>query len=114
MHFASTLVNEMETIGRKVLREHGASDNVMYALMYGSAIMGVDFKAVGPEETVCDPKVLEVSQELAKKSGATITISHDPEDVKGSDVIYTDIWVSMGESEELYPCLLYTSDAADE
>ena len=79
------------------------SDNVMYALMYGSAIMGVDFKAVGPEETVCDPKVLEVSQELAKKSGATITISHDPEDVKGSDVIYTDIWVSMGESEELYP-----------
>ena len=79
------------------------SDNVMYALMYGSAIMGVDFKAVGPKETVCDPKVLEVSQELAKKSGATITISHDPEDVKGSDVIYTDIWVSMGESEELYP-----------
>ena len=64
------------------------SDNVMYALMYGSAIMGVDFKAVGPKETVCDPKVLEVSQELAKKSGATITISHDPEDVKGSDVIY--------------------------
>ena len=58
------------------------SDNVMYALMYGSAIMGVDFKAVGPKETVCDPKVLEVSQELAKKSGATITISHDPEDVK--------------------------------
>ena len=79
------------------------SDNVMYALMYGSAIMGVDFKAVGPKETVCDPKVLEVSQELAKKSGATITISHDPEDVKGSDVIYTDIWVSMGESEDLYP-----------
>ena len=78
------------------------SDNVMYALMYGSAIMGVDFKAVGPEETVCDPKVLEVSQELAKKSGATITISHDPEDVKGSDVIYTDIWVSMGEDEALY------------
>ena len=58
------------------------SDNVMYALMYGSAIMGVDFKAVGPEETVCDPKVLEVSQELAKKSGATITISHDPVRVK--------------------------------
>lgn len=65
--------------------------------------MGVDFKAVGPKETVCDPKVLEVSQELAKKSGATITISHDPEDVKGSDVIYTDTWVSMGESEDLYP-----------
>lgn len=79
------------------------SDNVMYALMYGSAIMGVNFKAIGPEETVCDPQVLEVSQKLAAESGAEITISHNPEDVKGSDVIYTDIWVSMGESEELYP-----------
>lgn len=79
------------------------SDNVMYALMYGSAIMGLNFKAVGPVETVCDEKVLEVSRELAKKSGGSITISHDPEDVKGSDVIYTDIWVSMGEAEELYP-----------
>lgn len=79
------------------------SDNVMYALMYGSAIMGLDFKAVGPEETVCDPQVLAVSEALAKKSGGSVTISHDPEDVKGSDVIYTDIWVSMGESEELYP-----------
>jgi ornithine carbamoyltransferase len=79
------------------------SDNVMYALMYGSAIMGVNFKAIGPKETVCDPKVIEVSRKLAEESGAVIEISHDPEDVKGSDVIYTDIWVSMGESEELYP-----------
>lgn len=79
------------------------SDNVMYALMYGCAIMGVDFKAVGPEETVCDPKVLEKARKRAEESGASIQISHDPEDVKGSDVIYTDIWVSMGEAEELYP-----------
>ena len=79
------------------------SDNVMYALMIGSAIMGVDFTAIGPEETVCDEKVFGKAQELAGKSGARICISHDPGDVKGSDVIYTDIWVSMGESEELYP-----------
>lgn len=79
------------------------SDNVMYALMYGSAIMGVNFKAVGPKETVCDPRVIDISRKRAEESGATIEISHDPEDVKGSDVIYTDIWVSMGEAEELYP-----------
>ena len=79
------------------------SDNVMYALMYGSAIMGVNFKAVGPEETVCDPEVLNASLKLAQKSGARIEISHDPTDVKGSDVIYGDIWVSMGEAEDLYP-----------
>ena len=74
------------------------SDNVMYALMYGCA-----FKAVGPEETVCDPEVLAASRRIARESGAVIEISHDPEDVKGSDVIYTDIWVSMGEDESLYP-----------
>ena len=79
------------------------SDNVMYALMYGCAIMGMHFRAVGPKETVCDPKALEVSKEIARESGAVIEISHDPEDVKGSDVIYTDIWVSMGEDESLYP-----------
>lgn len=79
------------------------SDNVMYALMYGCAIMGMTFKAVGPVETVCDPEVYAKAQALAEKSGANISISHDPEDVKGSDVIYTDIWVSMGEAEELYP-----------
>ncbi len=79
------------------------SDNVMYALMYGSAIMGLNFKAIGPKETECDPKVLETSLNLAKESGAQITISHDTDDVAGSDVIYTDIWVSMGESEDLYP-----------
>lgn len=79
------------------------SDNVMYALMYGAAIMGMTFKAVGPEETVCDPQVLKKAQELAVVSGASVTLSHDPEDVLGSDVIYTDIWVSMGEAEDLYP-----------
>ena len=79
------------------------SDNVMYALMYGSAIMGVNFKAVGPRETVCDPAVIEKSRRLAEVSGASVEISHDPEDVRGTDVIYTDIWVSMGESEDLYP-----------
>ena len=79
------------------------SDNVMYALMYGCAIMGMTFKAVGPEETVCDPEVLAASRRIARESGAVIEISHDPEDVKGSDVIYTDIWVSMGEDESLYP-----------
>ncbi|MBQ9157290.1 MAG: ornithine carbamoyltransferase [Eubacterium sp.] len=79
------------------------SDNVMYALMYGCAIMGMVFKAIGPEETVCDPEVLKKAQELARISGASVSISHEVDDVRDSDVIYGDIWVSMGEPEELYP-----------
>ena len=79
------------------------SDNVMYALMYGAAIMGMNFKAIGPSEIEVDQEVLKKAQAIAKDSGATITISHDVEDVIGSDVIYTDIWVSMGEDESMYP-----------
>lgn len=44
------------------------SDNVMYALMYGSAIMGVDFKAVGPEETVCDLRFLKYHRNSLRKA----------------------------------------------
>lgn len=79
------------------------SDNVMYALLYGAAIMGMHFKAIGPKETTLDPEVLKKAQELAKESGATITVTDDLQQVAGSDVIYTDIWVSMGEDEGLYP-----------
>lgn len=79
------------------------SDNVMNALLYGAAIMGMHFTAIGPKEIAIDDTVLKKAQQLAKMSGASITISHDIADVKGSDVIYTDIWVSMGEDESLYP-----------
>lgn len=79
------------------------SDNVMYALLYGAAIMGMHFTAIGPKEIEVDPQVLKKAQDLANTSGATITISHDVTDVNDADVIYTDIWVSMGEDESLYP-----------
>lgn len=79
------------------------SDNVMYALLYGAAIMGMNFTAIGPRQTTVDPDVLRKVQALANQSGATITITDDIHAVKGSDVIYTDIWVSMGEDEGLYP-----------
>lgn len=79
------------------------SDNVMYALLYGASIMGINFTAIGPKEIKVDSKVLLKAQELAKLSGAKITISDDIADVKDADIIYTDIWVSMGEDESLYP-----------
>lgn len=79
------------------------SDNVMYALMLGAAIMGMNFTAVGPSQTHVDSKVLSKAQELAKVSGAKIIVTDDTAAIKDSDVIYTDIWVSMGEDEGLYP-----------
>jgi ornithine carbamoyltransferase len=78
-------------------------DNVMNALLYGAAIMGMHFTAIGPKEMEVNAEILKKAQALAKISGANITVSHDINDVLGADVIYTDIWVSMGEDESLYP-----------
>lgn len=76
-------------------------NNMSYALMYGSAIMGVDFVALGPKELYPDKKILESLEKLCRESGASITITDNIDDVEGADVIYTDVWVSMGEEDQL-------------
>lgn len=79
-------------------------NNVCYGLMYGAAKMGMHFVALGPDELKMDPEVVAYCNEEAAKSGGSLTItSNVDEAVKDADVIYTDIWVSMGEAEELYP-----------
>lgn len=79
------------------------SDNVMYALMIGASIMGMEFIGIGPDSIKCDQQILDKCKQLANKSGAKITITSDLNYVNQADVIYTDIWVSMGEDESLYP-----------
>ncbi|MCR4601729.1 MAG: ornithine carbamoyltransferase [Clostridia bacterium] len=77
-------------------------NNMAYAWMYGCAKMGVDFVAFGPDELEVDPEVLKMARAEAEKTGAKIEVSSDPACVKGADVIYTDVWASMGE-EDLIP-----------
>ena len=79
-------------------------NNVCYGLMYGAVKMGMHFVCLGPKSLHIDPEVLAYCKEEAKKSGGTIEVTDNVDEaVKEADVIYTDIWVSMGESEELYP-----------
>lgn len=79
-------------------------NNMSYALMYGAAKMGMHFVALGPESLRPDEAILKEMQEYSKETGAIIEFCSDVDEaVKGADVIYTDIWVSMGEDESLYP-----------
>ena len=81
----------------KVVFVGDTRNNMSYAWMYGCAKMGMHFVAYGPKELQPHPEVLAVAEAIAKETGATITVSDDISCVKGADVIYTDVWVSMGE-----------------
>ncbi|MGB5187217.1 MAG: ornithine carbamoyltransferase [Acidimicrobiia bacterium] len=68
-----------------------------------AAIMGSDIRLSGPAELAPPADVLEIANEIAQHTGATITVTDDPQAaVKGADFIHTDVWVSMGESKDVW------------
>ncbi|MDR0885494.1 MAG: ornithine carbamoyltransferase [Clostridiales Family XIII bacterium] len=76
-------------------------NNMSYAWMYGCAKMGMKFTAYGPQELAPDSAVMERVQAVAAETGADIQFSSDPACLKGADVIYTDVWASMGEEDQI-------------
>ncbi|WP_133515437.1 ornithine carbamoyltransferase [Halanaerobium saccharolyticum] len=76
-------------------------NNMANSLMVGSAIMGVNYTIVAPEELWPEKELVAECKDLAAESGAEIKLTADVEaGVKGADAIYTDVWVSMGEESE--------------
>ncbi|MEA4871258.1 MAG: ornithine carbamoyltransferase [Synergistaceae bacterium] len=79
-------------------------NNMANSLMIGAAKMGMHFVIGAPKSLFPDPALVEECKKMAEEceSGATIEITDDPKAaVKGADVIYTDVWASMGEEEKL-------------
>ncbi len=77
-------------------------NNMANSLMIGAAKMGMDFRIVSPESLFPEKELVKESEEFARESGAKITITSDVEEgVKGADVIYTDVWASMGEEDKI-------------
>ncbi|MCE4617018.1 MAG: ornithine carbamoyltransferase [Desulfurococcales archaeon] len=75
-------------------------DNVLNSLLFASAILGVNMRVASPRELQPEKSVMDRVEELALESGAEITVMEDPvEAVKGVDVVYTDVWVSMGQED---------------
>ena len=76
-------------------------NNMAYALMYGAIKTGMHFVGLGPKELAPDAKSLSKLHEAAKLTGAIIEITDDISSVNGADVIYTDVWASMGEEAQI-------------
>jgi len=87
--------------GYKMVYMGDGSNNMAHSLLYGCAKVGMDFTICTPEGYLPDSKVLAEAIADAEISGAEIGVSHDPDEaVKDADVIYTDVWASMGQEEE--------------
>ncbi len=78
-------------------------NNMSYAWMYGCAKMGMHYVAYGPDVLAqqLDQDIMKKVRTVADETGAVIEVSSDPACLKGADVIYTDIWASMGEEDQI-------------
>lgn len=80
-----------------------ARNNMGNSLMVGAAKMGMDVRLVAPKSVQPEDELVAQCNEIAKETGAKITVTDDvAKGVKGVDFIYTDVWVSMGEPDEVW------------
>lgn len=80
-----------------------ARNNMGNSLMVACAKMGINFTACAPKELFPDEGLVETCKKISQESEATITLTEDVETgTKNADVIYTDVWVSMGEPDEVW------------
>jgi ornithine carbamoyltransferase len=80
-----------------------ARNNMGNSLLVGAAKMGMDFRSVAPASVQPDPALVNTAREIAKDTGAKIMVTDDLDSgLKGCDFLYTDVWVSMGEPQEVW------------
>jgi len=89
--------------GIKFVYAGDGRNNMANSLMIGAVKMGMDFRICAPSDLFPEETLVATCREIAKETGASITLSDDLKvAVQGADVVYTDVWVSMGESKEVW------------
>lgn len=96
-----TIVEKKGVLRGQKLTYVGDGNNVLTSLLFGAAKTGIDISAATPPGYDPPAQVVEVAFSFAEESGSEIELGHNPNTaVQGADVIYTDVWTSMGQEEE--------------
>ena len=89
--------------GKKLVYMGDARYNMGNSLMVGCAKMGMNFVACAPKKYFPEKELIDTCQKIASETGAVLEFIEEPKEaVKNADVIYTDVWVSMGEPDEVW------------
>ena len=89
--------------GKTLVFMGDARNNVANSLMVICAKLGMNYVACGPKKLMPKKELVDICKEIAKENGSTITLTSDvAKGTKGAHVIYTDIWVSMGEPDSVW------------
>lgn len=107
-HHPCQIISDMLTILEKKGRISGIrltyigdGNNIAHSLIEGAAVMGMHLRVATPEGYEPDKKIVETAVQKAKETGAVIEVINDPFDAaNGADVVYTDVWTSMGQEQE--------------
>ncbi len=98
-----TIKEKFGSFKNRVLAYVGDGNNVANSLIYCSVKAGLNFNIGAPHNFELTPRVIETAGEFAKESGARISLSCSPlQAVRGADIIYTDVWTSMGQEKEAF------------
>jgi len=96
-----TISQNYDDLTKVKLAYIGDGNNVTHSLFIAGAILGATVTAVCPLGHSPDAQILKKAEEIAKETGATISVTNDINDIKGYDVVYGDTWLSMGDDTPL-------------
>ncbi|MGA1792132.1 MAG: ornithine carbamoyltransferase [bacterium] len=96
-----TIQEHMKSLEAAIIAYVGDGNNVAHSLLIAAGVIGLDLRMACPHGFCPDQAIVECVQGLARESGSKIRISEDPKEVvSGANVVYTDVWVSMGQERE--------------